>query len=475
MATTSDGETNTDYDYTDYGTALATAPVANQIGYRAQMHDTSDTQNLRARNYDTNTGRFQQADNYRGALDDPRSQNRYIYGANNPMSFGDPSGNIPKWLKKATKKAKKAVKTVSKGVKKVKNVVKKTVKKVKRVVKKVQKAIKKTIKKIKRVVKKVTKKVQKTVTKFKKAAKKSIKQVTKTAKKVYKTAKKVVQKKYNQVKQTVKKKVQTVKKAGKKVISKAKSAIKIISKETKKQVAKAANKLLEAQVNNAIRIEKTMKSICEGLSVIGAGVVDGFASDLTFGLIETVGKNKEVYGDDNRYYVGRLIADTVSVYFGVSAIIEGVAIGGAGLALDTTGIGALIGVPANVVGLTMVIGGTVLTASGAMNFGKDAMDLYSNFQKGNESKADISPWIKDNRVPLDKETILATFKKTKNRVKGATVYEKSGKFYHRDTLHKGGRAHLEVYDKKGKHLGEADPVTGEIIPNTADPTKRLPK
>ncbi|WP_186008560.1 hypothetical protein, partial [Paenilisteria newyorkensis] len=40
IATTSDSEENTDYDYTDYGTAIAAVPMANQIGYRAQMHDT---------------------------------------------------------------------------------------------------------------------------------------------------------------------------------------------------------------------------------------------------------------------------------------------------------------------------------------------------------------------------------------------------------------------------------------------------
>ncbi|WP_036082627.1 RHS repeat-associated core domain-containing protein [Listeria cornellensis] len=113
IATTSDGEESTDYDYTDYGTAIAAVPMANQIGYRAQMHDTSDTQNLRARNYDTNTGRFLQADSYRGALDDPRSQNRYIYGGNNPNSYGDPSGHFMNWLKKKAKKVKNKAKKSS--------------------------------------------------------------------------------------------------------------------------------------------------------------------------------------------------------------------------------------------------------------------------------------------------------------------------------------------------------------------------
>ncbi|WP_304362597.1 RHS repeat-associated core domain-containing protein, partial [Listeria monocytogenes] len=387
ITTTTDGETSTDYDYTDYGTALATAPVANQIGYRAQMHDTNDTQNLRARNYDTNTGRFQQVDSYRGSLDDPRSQNRYIYGVNNPMSFGDPSGNIPKWLKKATKKVKKAAKKVSKGIKKAKKVIKKTVKKVKRAVKKVKKAIKKTTKKIKRAVKKVTKKVQKTVTKFKKAAKKSIKQVTKAAKKVYKKAKKVVKKTYNQVKRTVKKKVQTVKKAGKKVITKAKSAIKSISKTTKKQAIKAGTKLAISQGKHSMRLEKTTKAICENLEPVGAGALDSLVNNFTFGSVETIGKNKEVYGDDNRYYVGRLIADSAGIYLGVEGIVLGVGTEILGGALDLTGAGAPIGIQLNVAGIGIITGSATVVVNSGANFFQDAKDLSSNIEKGSNSSA----------------------------------------------------------------------------------------
>jgi hypothetical protein len=42
-------------------------------------------------------------------------------------------------------------------------------------------------------------------------------------------------------------------------------------------------------------------------------------------------------------------------------------------------------------------------------------------------------------------------------------------------LHKGKSAHLEVYDKKGNHIGEADPKSGELKPGTKDPNKKLPK
>ena len=88
----------------------------------------------------------------------------------------------------------------------------------------------------------------------------------------------------------------------------------------------------------------------------------------------------------------------------------------------------------------------------------------------------VPEFIKDKRVPLDKETILhhTSFEKTKiPTVKGAQVYKNGDKFYHRDTFHKGKGAHLEVYNKKGKHLGEADPITGYLIENTADKTKKL--
>ena len=84
-------------------------------------------------------------------------------------------------------------------------------------------------------------------------------------------------------------------------------------------------------------------------------------------------------------------------------------------------------------------------------------------------------FISENRVPLDRETILSSsdYVKTKNKVKGAVVYKKGDKYYYRDTLHKGKRAHIEVFDKKGKHLGEANPLTGKLLENSADKSKKL--
>ncbi|HLJ31661.1 MAG TPA: hypothetical protein VKU36_04440 [Candidatus Babeliales bacterium] len=93
-----------------------------------------------------------------------------------------------------------------------------------------------------------------------------------------------------------------------------------------------------------------------------------------------------------------------------------------------------------------------------------------------ENSLKTPEFIQQNRIPLDRETILHNelFKKTKiTPVKGAQVYNKDNLFYHRDTFHKGKGAHLEVYNKQGIHLGEANPLTGQLIPNTADKNKKL--
>lgn len=76
---------------------------------------------------------------------------------------------------------------------------------------------------------------------------------------------------------------------------------------------------------------------------------------------------------------------------------------------------------------------------------------------------------------MDRETVLnsSDFSKTNKKVKGAQVYKNDNNYYYRDTLHVGERAHLEVFNKRGIHIGEADPITGKIIEGTADAAKRL--
>jgi uncharacterized protein YukE len=87
-------------------------------------------------------------------------------------------------------------------------------------------------------------------------------------------------------------------------------------------------------------------------------------------------------------------------------------------------------------------------------------------------------YILENRVPLDSETILSDsnrFERTTMNVKGAVVYrdKETGLYYHRDTLHKGAGAEIEVYGPDGTHRGT-------ITPDGANkggpvPGRRLPK
>ena len=67
----------------------------NEFGYNGEAHDYHGTQYLRARYYDTNIGRFNQRDPYRGELNTPISQNRYTYVWNNALKYHDKSGNWP--------------------------------------------------------------------------------------------------------------------------------------------------------------------------------------------------------------------------------------------------------------------------------------------------------------------------------------------------------------------------------------------
>lgn len=53
------------------------------------------------------------------------------------------------------------------------------------------------------------------------------------------------------------------------------------------------------------------------------------------------------------------------------------------------------------------------------------------------------------------------------------IYKKGDRYYYRDTFHTGESAHLEVFDKRGNHLGEADPITGILRPGTADSSKSI--
>ena len=225
---------------------------------------------------------------------------------------------------------------------------------------------------------------------------------------------------------------------------------------------------------NRIRVgeDKFLSHILKSTDIT-RGVLDSFTEDGFSALERSLGITP-VY---NRYYYGgKLLGDGIGVVGG------GIT---AGTGIIETGMFTAGGVTAvaTPVSVTQIMAGSTLAVHSANNFEKN----LTLFAKHNREKPEIStkfnfdeeaPYIRENRLPQDSETILSdgTFDKIgKVERHGAQVYKKDKKYYYRDTLHFGKNAHLEVFDRKGNHLGEADPLTGEIKPHSADSKKKLSK
>lgn len=89
------GEQLNRYTYDAFGNPLTvTETVDNMFRFTGEPYDPSGLVFLRARYYDPTTGRFLTQDTYLGELNDPLSQNLYVYCSNNPVLYIDPSGNI---------------------------------------------------------------------------------------------------------------------------------------------------------------------------------------------------------------------------------------------------------------------------------------------------------------------------------------------------------------------------------------------
>lgn len=110
-----------------------------------------------------------------------------------------------------------------------------------------------------------------------------------------------------------------------------------------------------------------------------------------------------------------------------------------------------------------------------------------------ENKTGLKNWVEKNgqlskfkydesssSPPTDNQTILRDsrkFEKIGRKYDGRSIYmEKETKYYwYVDNLHYGKKAHLEVFDSKGKkHLGESD-LEGNIDSTKSDPNKRVDK
>ncbi len=91
-----DGSTDATYQYTDFGetTINGDNKVENEVCYTGGIYDQSTgLYYLNARYYNPEDGRFVTEDTYRGETNEPDTQNLYVYCADNPVNYVDPSGH----------------------------------------------------------------------------------------------------------------------------------------------------------------------------------------------------------------------------------------------------------------------------------------------------------------------------------------------------------------------------------------------
>nr|WP_274388461.1 RHS repeat-associated core domain-containing protein [Brevibacillus agri] len=87
------------YVYDTWGNVVSkTEEMSNPFQYSGEIYDEkTGFYYLRARYYDSKVGRFISEDAYKGQVENPLSLNRYVYTANNPLRYRDPTGHSYTW------------------------------------------------------------------------------------------------------------------------------------------------------------------------------------------------------------------------------------------------------------------------------------------------------------------------------------------------------------------------------------------
>ena len=91
-----DGSADATYRYTDFGETKINGDnkVENEVCYTGGIYDQrTGLYYLNARYYNPEDGRFVTEDTYRGETNEPDTQNLYVYCADNPVNYVDPSGH----------------------------------------------------------------------------------------------------------------------------------------------------------------------------------------------------------------------------------------------------------------------------------------------------------------------------------------------------------------------------------------------
>ena len=91
-----DGSADATYQYTDFGETMIQGDdqAKNEVCYTGGIYDLSTgLYYLNARYYNPEDGRFMTEDSYRGEILKPETGHLYMYCANNPVNYVDPSGH----------------------------------------------------------------------------------------------------------------------------------------------------------------------------------------------------------------------------------------------------------------------------------------------------------------------------------------------------------------------------------------------
>ena len=92
-----DGSADATYQYTDFGETIIHGDdqAKNEVCYTGGIYDQSTgLYYLNARYYDPEDGRFMTEDSYRGEIMNSETRHLYVYCANNPVNYVDPSGHF---------------------------------------------------------------------------------------------------------------------------------------------------------------------------------------------------------------------------------------------------------------------------------------------------------------------------------------------------------------------------------------------
>ena len=92
-----DGSVDATYQYTDFGetTIQGDDQAKNEVCYTGGIYDQStELYYLNARYYNPEDGRFMTENSYRGEIMNPETGHLYVYCANNPVNYVDPSGHF---------------------------------------------------------------------------------------------------------------------------------------------------------------------------------------------------------------------------------------------------------------------------------------------------------------------------------------------------------------------------------------------